>query len=541
MLRTSWAEVASVRGLEIVVVVLTAVLVLTWVARRLRLSEPLLLVAGGCAIGFVPALGSVELPSDVVLLLFLPALLYWESLSTSLREIRTNIRTIFMLSTVLVLATAAAVASVGNALGLSWAMALVLGAVVAPTDATAVAAVAKGLPRRTVTILRAESLVNDGTALALFAVAVGIATGAHPFGWGSALLRFAVGYVGGVAVGLAVAALVVVVRGRVRDRQVETALSLLTPFAAYLPAEALNLSGVLAVVACGLVLSQAGPRLIPAGTRIRTEAFWETTTFVLNGALFVLVGMQVPGAVRGIASVRPVEALLGALATGGVVMATRLVWTYTVPYLIRLIDRRAVQRTLRMGARERMPHAWGGMRGAVSLAAALAVPMTAVDGSPLRGRDAVVFATVVVIIVTLLVQGQTLPHVIRWARLAPDTSVADEELLARREMTDAALHALEGATDRPSAHAEVAESLRQELLAQRDALCDDSVGRSSPRAVLRADRELRRLVVGVKRTTVVRLRDSGRIDDIVLRRVQAALDAEEMRLDIAEAASTREP
>ncbi|MFD3455535.1 Na+/H+ antiporter [Streptomyces sp. NPDC058691] len=528
------------RGLEIVVVILTTVLTLTWVARRLRLNEPLLLVAGGCAIGFVPAFGSVELPPDVVLLLFLPALLYWESLSTSLREIRANIRTIFLLSTGLVLATAAAVASVGNALGLSWAMAFVLGAVVAPTDATAVSAVAKGLPRRTVTILRAESLVNDGTALALFAVAVGFATGAHAFGWGSAVLRFVVGYLGGVAVGLAVAALVVVVRGRVRDRQVETGLSLLTPFAAYLPAEALDLSGVLAVVACGLVLSQAGPRLIPAGTRIQTEAFWQTTTFVLNGALFVLVGMRVPGAVRGIASVRPVEALLGALATVGVVMATRLVWTYTVPYLIRLIDRRAVQRTLRMGARERMPHAWGGMRGAVSLAAALAVPMTAVDGSPLLGRDAVVFATVIVIIVTLLVQGQTLPRVIRWARLAPDTSVADEELLARREMTDAALRALDEDTDRPGAQADVAESLRSELLAQREALCDDSVGHSSPRAVLRADRELRRLVVGVKRTTAVRLRDSGRIDDIVLRRVQAGLDAEEIRLDISEAAAAGE-
>jgi CPA1 family monovalent cation:H+ antiporter len=526
-----------VRGLEIVVVILTAVLTLTWAARRLRLSEPVVLVAGGCAIGLIPSFGSVQLPPDVVLLLFLPALLYWESLSTSLREIRTNIRAIVLLSTILVLATAAAVAAVGHALGLPWAMALVLGAVVAPTDATAVAAVAKGLPRRMVTILRTESLVNDGTALALFAVAVGIATGAHPFGWGSAVLRFVVGYAGGVAVGLAVAGLVVVVRGRLRDREVDGGLSLLTPFAAYLPAEALNLSGVLAVVACGLTLSQSGPRLMSARTRLQTEAFWEMTTFVLNGALFVLVGMQVPGAIRGLTSMRPVEALLGALAVAVTVMATRLAWMYTVPYAIRLLDRRPVQRSLRMGARERMPGAWGGVRGAVSLAAALAVPATAADGSPLRGRDAVVFATAVVIIVTLVVQGQTLPRVIRWARLPPDRSVTDEELLARREMADAALRALEESAATSGARADVAESLRREVQAQAEALCDDSVGRSSPRAVLHADRELRRLLVGVKRDTAVRLRDSGRIDDIVLRRVQTLLDVEEARLDIAEAAS----
>ncbi|WP_406273512.1 Na+/H+ antiporter [Actinacidiphila glaucinigra] len=528
---------AAVKGLEIVVVVLTAVLALTWGARRLRLSEPVVLVAGGCAIGLVPSFGSVRLPPEVVLLLFLPALLYWESLSTSLREIRTNLRAIVLLATVLVLATAAAVAAVGHALGLPWAPALVLGAVVAPTDATAVSAVSKGLPRRTVTIMRAESLVNDGTALALFAVAVGIATGAHPFGWGSAVLRFVVGYAGGVAIGMAVAGLVTLVRGRLRDRQVDGALSVLTPFAAYLPAEALDVSGVLAVVACGLTLSQAGPRQMAARTRLQTQAFWETTTFVLNGALFVLVGMEVPGAVRGLTSLRPAEALLGALAVAATVMATRLAWTYSVPYVIRAVDRRAAQRALRMGARERMLEAWGGVRGAVSLAAALAVPVTAADGAPLRGRDAVVFATAVVIITTLLVQGQTLPRVIRWARLPPDRSVADEELLARREMADAALRALDVYTARSGAHADVAKSLRREVRAQADALCDTGGGRSSPRAVLRADHELRRLLVAVKRDAVVRLRDSGRIDDIVLRRVQSLLDVEEARLDIAEAAS----
>lgn len=291
------------RGLEVVVVVLAAVLTMTWLARRLRWNEPVMLVAGGCLIGLIPDFRGPALRPEVVLLLFLPPLLYWESLTTSLREIRTNVRGIVLLATGLVLATAAAVASVGHALGLSWPLAFVLGAVVAPTDAIAVAAVARGLPRRIRTILRAESLINDGTALTLYAVVIGVAVEGLAVTWTDTAVRFLLAYAGGAAIGCGCAAVVVALRRRLRDRGVENALGVLTPFATYLPAQVLGVSGVLAVVTCGLILSQAHPKVISAGSRVQISSFWEVSTSLLNSALFVLVGVQTPAIVSGIGSV----------------------------------------------------------------------------------------------------------------------------------------------------------------------------------------------------------------------------------------------
>ncbi|MFT9473256.1 cation:proton antiporter [Streptomyces sp. 11-1-2] len=348
------------RGLEVIVVVLAAVLTMTWLARRLRWNEPVMLVAGGCLIGLIPDFRGPALPPEVVLLLFLPPLLYWESLTTSLREIRTNVRGIVLLATGLVLATAAAVASVGHALGLSWPLAFVLGAVVAPTDAIAVATVARGLPRRIRTILRAESLINDGTALTLYAVVIGVAVEGLAVTWTDTAVRFLLAYAGGAAIGCGCAAVVVALRRRLRDRSVENALGVLTPFATYLPAQVLGVSGVLAVVTCGLILSQAGPKVISAGSRVQIISFWEVSTSLLNSALFVLVGVQTPAIVSGIGSVSPGHAVITASLVSGVVIATRLLWLYSVPYLIRAVDRRPVQRTLRYGARQRFPLAWSG-------------------------------------------------------------------------------------------------------------------------------------------------------------------------------------
>lgn len=265
-------------GLEVVVVVLAAVLTMTCLARRLCWNEPVMLVAGGCLIGLIPDFRGPALAPEVVLLLFLPPLLYWESLTTSLREIRTNVRGIVLLATGLVLATAAAVASVGHALGLSWPLAFVLGAVVAPTDAIAVATVARGLPRRIRTILRAESLINDGTALTLYAVVVGVAVEGLSVTWTDTAVRFLLAYAGGAGIGCGCAAVVVALRRRLRDRSVENALGVLTPFATYLPAQVLGVSGVLAVVTCGLILSQAGPKVISAGSRVQIISFWEVST-----------------------------------------------------------------------------------------------------------------------------------------------------------------------------------------------------------------------------------------------------------------------
>lgn len=492
---------------------------------------------GGCLIGLTPEFRTLVLPPPVVLLLFLPPLLHWESLTTSLREIRTNLRGIVLLATGLVLATAVAVAGVGHALGLSWPLAFVLGAVVAPTDAIAVGAVARLLPRRIQTILRAESLINDGTALALYAVVVGVAVQGQAVTWSGTAARFLLSYAGGVAIGAACAAVVVALRRRLRDRVLESALAVLTPFATYLPAQLLGVSGVLAVVTCGLILSQAGPKVISAGARVQITDFWEVSTFILNSALFVPVGIQTPAIVSAISSVSLGHAVVTASLVGAVVIATRLLWLYSVPYLLRAVDRRPVQRTLRSGARERFPVAWSGVRGAVSLAAALGVPTTTAAGLPIEGRGLLVFTAVAVILVTLVVQGTTMPAVIRWAGLRGDPDVTTEERLARRRMVDAALEVLPDHADRLDTPPETTDAIVSEL---RQYAAEDA-GPSDTGPGLRAGLELRRTLIDVKRSALIHMRDQRVIDDIVLRRLQSVLDSDEIRIELALRAFTDRP
>src|SRR5215213_1294335 len=289
-------------GLELVVVLGATLLLAAVIGRRLRVAPPVLLLVFGVLLGFVPALREVHLPPEAMLLLFLPALLYWESLTTSLREIRNNLRVIVLASTLLVIATAAAVAAVGHALGLPWGPAWVLGAALAPTDATAVGVLARALPRRTVTTLRAESLVNDGTALVVYGLAVGVTVGEESLGTAHVAGLFLVSYGGGALAGVLVAWLATQARKRLDDPLQENVLILLTPFSAFLLAELVDASGVLAVVVCGLIMSQVGPRLGRADSRRLTVAFWTLSTYLLNGALFVLVGLEVQSATRGLTS-----------------------------------------------------------------------------------------------------------------------------------------------------------------------------------------------------------------------------------------------
>jgi monovalent cation/hydrogen antiporter len=522
--------VQDAHALQALVVIGAAVIGFSWLATRLRVAAPIVLLLGAVPLALVPWTSHVLLAPEVVLLLFLPALLYWESLTTSLREIRANLRVVVMSSVLLVLATAGTVAVVGHALGLSWPVAWVLGAVVAPTDATAVAAVAGRMPRRILTTLRAESLINDGTALVVFALAVAVATGAEQFSWPSALGAFALSYVGGAAAGLAVAWLAI--RGRrlmANNPLLENGISVLTPFAAYLLAEEVHASGVLAVVVCGLTLSQIGPRTIGARTRVQARAFWQVTTFLLNGTLFVLVGLQLRGAVEGLTSVSPAGAAVAALLVALTVIGTRLVWVNTTPYLIRALDRRPQQRLRRLNARQRFPSGWAGFRGGVSLAAALAVPLS------VPGRDLVVIITFGVILVTLLVQGLTLPAVLRWARLPDDGAEAREQALAERAAAEAGLAALPDVADRLGVAPAVAERVRVDYEEHIHTLVAPPSAHEDPAvAAERADHQdyerLRLALLADKRRALLRLRDAREIDDIVLRRVQAQLDAEEVRL-----------
>ncbi|HEY2220810.1 Na+/H+ antiporter [Actinomycetospora sp.] len=525
--------------LEVLVVVLAAVLVLSVVARRLRLAAPLVLLVGGVPLGFVPWTAGVALPPEVVLLLFLPALLYWEALTTSWRELRANLRVVVLSSVFLVLATAGVVAVVGHALGLSWPVAWVLGAVVAPTDATAVTAIATGLPRRFLTTLRAESLINDGTALVVFAVALAVATGAQSFSWVGTLGHFGLSYLGGALAGALVAWLSVRARRIAADRLLENTIDVLTPFAAYLLAELVGASGVLAVVVVGLGMARIGPRITAARTRLQARGFWQITTFLLDGALFVLVGLQLRRALDALQSYTLGQAVLDAGLVALAVIGTRLAWNYTTPYVIRAIDRRPVQRTRRIGARQRLVGAWAGFRGGVSLAAALAVPTVLVDGSPFPGRDLIIVVTFGVILVTLLVQGLTLPAVLRFARLPEDSGFASEEQLARRAATHAGLEALPDTAARLRVSSAAVERVREDYQEHLHLLHDDAdrEGDTDHAERDRADQEdyqrLRAALLGEKRRAVLALRDDGTIDDIVLRRVQTVFDTEEIRLTAA--------
>jgi monovalent cation/hydrogen antiporter len=509
-------------GLVVLVLVIAAMLVATAVARRVGLPAPIVLLVAGVLLSFTPALAGFQLAPEVVILLFLPALLYWEALTTSLREIRADMRVVILAAVGLVLLTVATVAVVAHAMGLPWPVAFVLGAVVAPTDATAVAAVASRLAHRQLTMLRAESLVNDGTALVVFAIALSVATGERELTWYAPLGEFALSYLGGAAVGLAVAW----VRMRVHKLMggvtvMESALSVLAPFLAFLLAEEIHASGVLAVVVAGLAQSQYGPRTISARTRLQIHGFWQVTTFLLNGALFVLVGLQFNSAVR---AVDGSHAFVMALVVAATVIVTRLAWSYTTPYVIRALDRRPAQRLRRVGARERLPIAWSGFRGAVSLAAALAVP------SSVAFRDELIIVTFGVILVTLVVQGLTLPAVLRWAHLPADRKLAEEYTLAQVQSVEAGLAAMPSVASELGVSASAVDRLTADYRAELTRLAG---GEDAPEVPdeRREVEMLRNALLPVKRAMVVRLRDEHVISDTVLLRLQAVLDAEENRIN----------
>jgi CPA1 family monovalent cation:H+ antiporter len=523
-------------GLEAVVALGVALLAGSVLARRAGIAPPIVLLGCGLLLGFVPALREVHLPAEAVLLLFLPALLYWESLTTSLREIRSNLRVIVLSSTLLVIATAATVAVAAHGLGMPWGPAWVLGAALAPTDATAVGVLARALPRRTLTTLRAESLINDGTALVVFGLAVGITAGGDHLGALSVSGRFLLSYGVGALAGLATAWVATRARRRLDDPLQENLVVLLTPFTAFLLAEVAHASGVLAVVVCGLIMSQVGPRVGRADTRQQMTAFWSLATFLLNGALFVLVGMEAQSAARGLTSVDVTRGLLAVAAVSAVVVGTRFVWLFTTPYVIRALDRRPQQRLRRVGPRARILSGVAGFRGAVSLALALAVPATTSTGGAFPDRDLIVFVTAGVVAVTLL-QGLLLPRVVRWARLPQDTSVDEERRLAATLAAEEALAALPKTAAELGTDPDVVERTRLEYEEHLGVLASHEEDEDEP--ARRHDQQysqLRLALLAQKRATVVRLRDEQRIDDIVLRHFQTKLDLEEVRLTRREVA-----
>src|ERR687885_2694244 len=413
---------------------LVAVAGLSALARYLSVPYPIVLVLGGALLGFVPGLPQVRLDPEVVLVVFLPPLLYGSSIFANFNDFRANLRALTLSTVGLVLATMCAVAWAAHALipGLPWEAAFVLGAIVSPTDPLAAATIMRRLdaPRRLVSSIEGEGLFNDATALVAYRVAVA-AVVAGSFSLADAGLEFVLGAAGGVAIGLAVGWIVAEIRKRTIDAQVSITISLLTGYAAFVPADAIGASGVLATVTAGIYMGLRGPSIISARVRLQGYFVWDIVDFLINAILFVLIGLQLRAVVDGLSGYS--ASTLGgyALAVTGVVVGARLVWLFTVPYLVPAIDRRPTQRARRGGARWRLVLAWSGMRGAVSLAVALALPLTTAVGDTFPKRDLIVYLTFSVIFFTLVVQGLSLPALIRRLGVSDGGADAGEELRAR--------------------------------------------------------------------------------------------------------------
>jgi CPA1 family monovalent cation:H+ antiporter len=537
--------VATVLGL------LVAVAFLAMVARRANLPYPIVMVVGGLAIGLVPNLPRVALAHDVVFLIFLPPLIYAGGWFTSVRDFRANLRPIGLLSVGLVLFTVLCVAGVVHLLrpDLPWAAAFVLGAIVAPTDAVAATAIFRrlGAPRRIVTVLEGESLLNDASGLIAFNFAVvAVATGG--FSIVDAGREFVVSGVGGVALGLAAAFVLDQVQRRIDDPSVEITLSFLIPYAIYLGAQQLGLSGVLAVAVAGIYGGWRSPQTWSAQSRIQAYAVWEVLLFVLNGLVFVLIGLQLP-AVRDGLSGQPLGNLLAvAVIVSLAVIAIRFVWVFPATYLPRMIPF-VHQRDPRPGWRNIAVVSWTGMRGVVSLAAALSLPLVLADHhTPFPGRDLLIMVTFSVILVTLVLQGLSLPLLMRWLGVGADGSEVEEELQARTRTIEAAIDRLDGLAEEDWAHPDGITYMRH-YYGKRRKTVDTRFGRldhehsenghqhddgvdhvEAHRQQRDGFRRLRQELIGAERATLVSLRDSGVIGDGVLHRVERDLDLEEVRL-----------
>jgi len=540
--------------IEIIVGLLVAVAALATLAARLKVPYPILLVIGGSALGFVPGLPQVELDPELVFLLFLPPLLYVSALFTSWRDFRTNIRAISLLAVGLVLMTTIVVAAVTHfVVGLPWAAAFVLGAIVSPTDAIAATTIAQrlGVPRRIVTILEGESLVNDATGIVAYRVAVAaVVTGAFSI-W-EAGLQFVVGAIGGIAVGFAVGWLVVWARRHVsEDPSIQNIVSLLTPFVAYLAAEelphgllerlhdliglpaGLHFSGVLAVVTTGLYLGRKSPRITSSGTRLQGFATWELITFLLNGLIFILIGLQLGSVVENLDAYTAGQLFLYAVLVSLTVILVRILWVFPATYLPRRLSRSIRERDPSPSWRSISVVAWTGMRGVISLAAALALPFQTVSGVPFPQRDLVIFLTFCVILATLVVQGLSLPALIRALGLEDDRIGEKEETHGRIGVADAALERLEELKEEDWVREDTAERVHGMYNYRRNRFASRVDG--DPDGVEERSADFQRLMVELliaQRQRLIMMRDDGSIGDEVMHRIERDLDLEESRLEV---------
>ena len=522
-------------GFETVLALLVGVALLALLARRLDVPTPALLVWGGLFVALVPGLPTVQFDPQLVFLVFIPPLLYRASLLASYRDVRANLRPILSLGMGHVLFVTIVVAWVAHRVipGLPWAAAFVLGAVVSPPDVAAATAFLRRLPvpGQLVTILEGESMLNDAAAIVAYRMAVA-ATVTGTFSFVHAGPRFLVVGAGGIAVGLAVGWLLGAVRRRIHDPEVENTISLLTGYAAFLPAEHLGVSGILAVVATGLYLGRMGPRFVAADTRVQSSGMWDVVVFVLEGLIFVVMGLSLRPILGSLGGALARELALGAVLVSLAVIVARFVWVFPAAYFRRLSPR--VQR------HEPRPRwqfvtvvCWAGLRGGASLVLAAAIPTVTAAGTPFPSRDLIIAITYAVILVTLLGQGFTLAPLLRWLEVR-ETGEEErrEEIAARLRASKAALARLEELATAQWMHPETLAHTRDRYRHRTRRLHGQAKGVADggEETISVADRRLARELLVVERRELLRLRDDGTISDAVMRRVQREIDLEELLL-----------
>jgi Na+/H+ antiporter len=525
----------NVQAVELVVLLLLLfVVAFGALARKLQVPYPIVLVIAGGLLGFVPGIPKIALNPDVIFFVILPPLLYSAAWVTSWREFSYNMFSILLLAFGLVIFTVTGVAESAHWLfpGFDWKLGLVLGAVIAPTDALAATSIAErvGIPKRITNLIEGESLVNDATGLLALEFGIAMVLRNQTPTITGGITRLAYLTFGGLAVGLIVGWIADWIEHHIDDGPIEIAISILIPYAAYLIADRVRASGVLAVVTCGLYLSRRSSEFFSPQVRLQAWAVWEALDFILNGLVFVLIGLQLPYVLAGIHDYSHRTLFLYGALFSALVIALRIVWVFPGAYVAywtrtRLLHQKytcpTVQGILVLG--------WTGMRGVIALAAAIALPQTLADGSAFPQRNLIIFLAFSVILVTLVLQGLTLPWLVRVFGLADQGGPNIEEEAARRQILEAALAYLADEREKDtvefdSIYEDLAGHYRHRLtdiIGKDDT--DSHVGPEHHQRLSRISSELLRL----ERRTAVRLRNEGRINDETLRQLEHELDLRE--------------
>jgi CPA1 family monovalent cation:H+ antiporter len=525
----------NVQAVELVfLLLLLFVVAFGALARKLQVPYPIVLVIAGGLLGFVPGIPKIALNPDVIFFVILPPLLYSAAWVTSWREFSFNLFSILLLAFGLVTFTVIGIAESARWFfaGFDWKLGLVLGAVIAPTDALAATSIAErvGIPKRITDLIEDESLVNDATGLLALEFGIALVLGNETPTVAGGITRLAYLTLGGLAVGLMVGWIADWVEHRIDDGPIEIAISILIPYAAYLTADRVRASGVLAVVACGLYLSRRSSEFFSPQVRLQAWAVWEALDFILNGLVFVLIGLQLPYVLAGIHGYSHRTLLLYGALFSALVIALRVVWVFPGAYIAYWTRTRLLHQKLTCPtAQGILVLGWTGMRGVIALAAAIALPQTLADGSPFPQRNLIVFLAFCVIFVTLVLQGLTLPWLVRILGVADQAGPNVEEEGARREILETALQYLEGERKKDTAEF---DSIYKDIVGHyRHRLTDvigkdDAAGNLGPehhKRLSRISRDLLRL----ERQTAVRLRNEGRINDETLRQLEHELDLRE--------------